>query len=45
MFDFYNSLFHILFNFGCNYQYQIVAKMVGKVKVFHRKTEEKSREG
>ena len=45
MFDFYNSLFRVLFNFGCNYPQQIVAKTVGKVKVFHRKTEEKSREG
>ena len=36
MFDFYNSLFHILFNFWCNYQYQIVAKTAGKVNAFRR---------
>ena len=45
MFDFYNSLFQVLFSFGYNYPQQIVAKAAGKVKVFHRKTEEKSREG
>ena len=30
MFGFYNSLFRVWFNFGCNYPRQIVAKMVGK---------------
>ena len=45
MFDFYNSLFQVLFSFGHNYPKQIVAKAAGKVKVFHRKTEEKIKEG
>ena len=40
MFDFYNSLFQVLFNFGRNHPQQILAKAAGKVKVFHRKTEE-----
>ena len=45
MFDFYNSLFQVLFSFGHNHPQQIVAKEVGKVKVFHRKIEEKIKEG
>ena len=45
MFDFYNSSFQSLFSFGCNHPQQIVAKAAGKVKVFHRKTEEKIKEG
>ena len=45
MFDFYNSLFQVLFSFGHNYPKQIVAKAAGKVKVFHRKTEEKIKDG
>ena len=45
MFDFYNSLFQVLFSFGYNYPQQIVAKVAGKVNVFRWKTEEKSREG
>ena len=40
MFDFYNSSFQVLFSFGRNHPQQIVAKAAGKVKVFHRKTEE-----
>jgi len=38
-------LFQVLFSFGHNYPKQIVAKASGKVKVFHRKTEEKIKEG
>lgn len=45
MFDFYNSSFQVLFSFGRNHPQQIVAKTAGKVKVFHRKTEEKIKEG
>jgi len=45
MFDFYNSSFQVLFSFGSNHPQQIVAKAAGKVKVFHRKTEEKIKEG
>ena len=45
MFDFYNSLFQVLFSFGYNHPKQIVAKAAGKVKVFHRKTEEKIKDG
>ena len=45
MFDFYNSSFQVLFSFGHNHPQQIVAKEVGKVKVFHRKIEEKIKEG
>ena len=45
MFDFYNSSFQVLFSFGCNYPQQIVAKVAGKVKVFHRKIKEKIKEG
>lgn len=41
MFDFYNSSFQVLFSFGCNYPQQIVAKVAGKVKVFHRKIHDK----
>ena len=44
MFDFYNSLFQVLFNFGRNHPQQIVAKAAGKVKVFHRKIEETKNE-
>ena len=40
MFDFYNSLFQVLFSFGYNYPQQIVAKAAGKVKVFRCRTEE-----
>ncbi|UTB41849.1 hypothetical protein NKF89_08670 [Agathobacter rectalis] len=45
MFDFYNSSFQVLFSFGSNHPQQIVAKAAGKVKVFHRKIEEKIKEG
>ena len=45
MFDFYNSSFQVLFSFGRNHPQQIVAKAAGKVKVFHKKTEEKIKEG
>ena len=45
MFDFYNSSFQVLFSFGRNHPQQIVAKAAGKVKVFHRKTEEKIKDG
>ena len=45
MFDFYNSLFQVLFSFGHNHPQQIVAKAAGKVKVFHGKTEEKNKRG
>ena len=45
MFDFYNSSFQVLFSFGRNHPQQIVAKAAGKVKVFHRKTKEKIKEG
>lgn len=41
MFDFYNNSFQFLFSFGHNHPQQFVAKVAGKVKVFHRKTEEK----
>ena len=41
MFDFYNSLFHVLFNFGHNHPQQIVAKAAEKVKVFRCRTKEK----
>ena len=44
MFDFYNSSFQVLFSFGRNHPQQIVAKAAGKVKVFHKKTEEKIKE-
>ena len=44
MFDFYNSSFQVLFSFGSNHPQQIVAKAAGKVKVFHRKTEETKNE-
>jgi len=37
--------FRFLFSFGRNHQQQIVAKAAGKVKVFHRKIEEKIKEG
>ena len=40
MFDFYNSSFQVLFSFGYNHPQQIVAKVAGKVKEFHRKIEE-----
>jgi len=45
MFDFYNSSFQVLFDLGHNHPQQIVAKAAGKVKVFHRKIEEKIKEG
>jgi hypothetical protein len=45
MFDFYNSLFQVLFIFWHNHPKQIVAKVAGKVKVFHRKIKEKIKEG
>ena len=45
MFDFYNSSFQVLFSFGHNHTQQIVAKVAGKVKVFHRKIKEKIKEG
>jgi len=38
-------LFQVLFSFGHNYPQQIIAKAAGKIKVFHRKTEEKIKEG
>ena len=45
MFDFYNSSFQVLFSFGHNHPQQIVAKVAGKVKVFHRKIKKKNKRG
>ena len=45
MFDFYNSLFQVLFSFGHNYPKQIVAKLQKKVNDFSVKSGSKNIRG